>query len=100
MVNETLLQTPWNRRARKSEAESMSDPCWALGMQKGRGEKNQRLSHITKADTRRLPLTDHMTVPESVTLWWNKVPQRRPPPKPQNLRICDLKWQEGTRIAD
>lgn len=41
-------------------------------MQKGRGEKSQRLNHITKADTRCLPLTDHMTVRESLTLWWNK----------------------------
>ena len=72
IVNETLLQTPWNRRARRSEAESISDPSWAIGMWKGRGEKNQRPSHITKADTRRLPLTDHVTVHESVTLPWNK----------------------------
>ena len=53
----------------------MSDPPpdpRALGVQKGRGEKSQRLSHITKADTRCLPLADHMTVHESLSLWWNK----------------------------
>ena len=72
IVNEILLQTPQNRRARRSEAESISDPSWAIGMWKGREEKNQRLSHITKADTWRLPLTDHVTVHESVTLPWNK----------------------------